>query len=68
MNISKVQVPCPALQPQQPHAVLQTEGRVAGKLPIKKGSGSAADDQLNVSQHVSRWPRWPVTEIVWPGK
>ena len=34
-------MPGPALESQQPHAMLQAWGGVAGKLPVGKGPGGA---------------------------
>ena len=38
---SLLQMPGPALTSQQPHAMVQDWGRVAGKLPSGKGPGGA---------------------------
>ena len=40
-EVQQSQVPGPALGSQQPHAMLQTWGRVAGKLPSRKVAAGA---------------------------
>jgi len=57
----------PDLWSQQPHAMLQAWGRVAGKLPSGKGPGNAGPEPNSVP----RWPRrptasWLVSGTVWP--
>jgi len=47
-------MPGPALRSQQPHAVLQAWGRVAGKLPVEKVLGLLVDSWLNMSQQCAQ--------------
>lgn len=44
----------PALGVQLPQAALQAGGRVARRLPSRKGSGVLADSRLNMSQHCAQ--------------
>ncbi|KAJ7398444.1 hypothetical protein BTVI_125427 [Pitangus sulphuratus] len=63
----------PTFESQQPNAVLQAWGRVAGKLPSGKGPGDAGQRQLNMSQQSSQVAKkdngilaCTCQEIVWP--
>ncbi|KAJ7402702.1 hypothetical protein BTVI_83978 [Pitangus sulphuratus] len=69
--VTIIAMPSPALQSQQPHAVLWAWGRVAGKLPSGEGSGGADQQQLNMSQQCAQVAKnangilaW--VETVWP--
>lgn len=60
---------CQVLPLGQLPALLQQEGRVAGKLLSRRGCGRADPQWLNMRQRVPRWPRrpmtfWPVSKIV----
>jgi len=44
----------PAVGSQQPHAMLQAWGGVAGQLPSGKGPGVLIDSQLNMSQQCAQ--------------
>lgn len=59
-EVQQSEVQGPALQPQKPCAVLRAGVRVAGKLCNGKESGDAGQHQMNMSQHVLRWPRRPM--------
>jgi len=48
------QVPGHALGSQQPHAMLQAWGGVAGKLPRRKGLGVLVDSWLNMIQQCAQ--------------
>jgi len=61
----------PALGSQQPHAMLEACGRVAGKLPGGKGSWGAGRRSLNMSQQCGQVAKKGngillVSRIVWP--
>lgn len=60
----------PEFASEQPHAMLQAGGKVAGKLLSGKGPGHAGQYLLNMIQRLPIWPRrpmasWPVSEILW---
>ena len=47
-------MPGAALWPQQPPAVLQAWGGVAGELPVREGPGGVIDSRLNMSQQCAQ--------------
>lgn len=48
-DVQQGQVPAPALVSQQPCGMLQIRGRVAEKLPSRKGPRGADQQELNIS-------------------